>query len=269
MDNHQKINLLNWNDRALIHAKSTFYDVDSFRAGRQTLRDIELSELPDVAGKSLLHLQCHFGMDTLSWAKLGANVTGIDFSDKAIDLAINLSDELGLNARFVQSNVYDLPQVLDEKFDIVFTSYGVLCWLNDLQKWANVIQHFLKPGGVFLIVEEHPLMFILDEACEPSLVKIGYSYFSKEVLSFNDGHSYTGPEDKVENSLNYQWTHTLEEIISAVLKSGLQIQSFHEYPLVGYQKFNWLVQDGNGWWRLPPECKIDIPLLFSLKARKT
>ena len=132
--------------------------MDGFKAGRITLNDVEREEVGPVSGKSLLHLQCHFGMDTMSWARLGAEATGVDFSDAAIDLARSLNDELGLSARFLCSNVYDLPGALDEQFDIVFTSHGVLCWLPDLDGWAGVIDNHLKPGGLFYIIDGHPFM---------------------------------------------------------------------------------------------------------------
>ena len=158
MDKQLQVNRRNWNERTPVHAASDFYDVEGFKAGRITLRDLERREVGEVSGKTLLHLQCHFGLDTMSWARLGAKPTGVDFSDAAIDLARSLNDELGLGVRFIHSNIYDLPGVLDEQFDIVFTSYGVLCWLPDLDDWARVASNHLKPGGVFYIAEFHPLM---------------------------------------------------------------------------------------------------------------
>jgi ubiquinone/menaquinone biosynthesis C-methylase UbiE len=199
---------------------------------------------------------------------LGAKVTGVDFSDKAIALAKKLSDELNISAKFVQSDIYELSNVLNDKFDIVFTSYGVLCWLDDLQGWANTIHHFLKPGGMFLIVEEHPLSCLFEDASEPSLLKVGYSYFNKEAMRFSEEHTYTDSTSKIENTENYQWIHTLEEIISSLIKAGLQIQSFKEYAVLPYRRFPWMVQDSNDWWVLPPECKHTVPLLFSLKAKR-
>ena len=155
MDNidYFNINKSLWNGKTAIHVKSDFYDVESFKKGKSSLNFIELEALGDVKGKSILHLQCHFGLDTLSWARLGANVTGVDFSDKAIDYARSLNSELGLNAKFILSNVYDLKNNLDEKFDIVFTSYGTIGRLPDLNRWADVVSHFLKPGGTFFMVE--------------------------------------------------------------------------------------------------------------------
>ena len=158
MDHRIEANRKNWNERTPAHASSEFYDVAGFRNGRITLTDIERTEVGSVEGKSLLHLQCHFGMDTMSWARLGAEATGIDISDAAIDLAKALNDELQLNTRFICSNIYDLPDVLDEEFDIVYTAMGVLCWLPDLSKWANIIARFLKPNGVFLHLGWSPIL---------------------------------------------------------------------------------------------------------------
>ena len=150
---YMESNRRSWNERTPVHARSDFYGIERFKAGATSLLSVELEEMGDVQGKSLLHLQCHFGMDTLSWARLGANVTGADFSDEAIDLARSLSGELGIEAEFVLSNVYSLPDVLEAQYDIVFTSYGVLVWLPDLKPWAEVVAHFLRPGGFFYIVD--------------------------------------------------------------------------------------------------------------------
>ena len=142
------------------------YNVEGFKAGRITLNDIEIEEIGAVEGKSLLHLQCHFGMDTMSWARLGAEATGVDLSDASIDLANELNAELGLGTRFIRSNVYDLPDVLDGEFDIVYTSLGALCWLPDLTRWGQVIARFLKPGGTFYVRDEHPAGRIFDDCNE-------------------------------------------------------------------------------------------------------
>ena len=147
LDEQLQVNRANWNERTPVHAASEMYDVEGFKAGRITLHDVERREMGDVSGKTLLHLQCHFGMDTMSWARLGAVPTGVDLSDAAIDLARSLSGELNLDVRFIHSNIYDLPDVLDEQFDIVFTSYGALCWLPDLDEWASVVANHLKPGA--------------------------------------------------------------------------------------------------------------------------
>src|SRR5947209_740824 len=165
MDEYMATNRKLWDAWTKIHLDSEFYDVASFRNGERPIRirDYEREEIGEVAGRSLLHLQCHFGLDTLSWARLGAEVTGADFSGRAIELARSLAGELGLPARFVHSDVYSLPANLQGEFDIVFTSYGVLYWLPDLSRWAEVVAHFLKPGGVFYVVEYHPFSQVFDD----------------------------------------------------------------------------------------------------------
>jgi len=149
-------NKARWNELVGLHAKSEEYDLEGFIAGRNSLHRVELDILGDIAGKSLLHLQCHFGLDTLSWARLGAKVTGVDFSESAIELARQIAARIGVDAEFICSNVYDLPEVHEGEYDIVFTSVGVLCWLQDIRGWGRIIARYLKPGGVFLLVESHP-----------------------------------------------------------------------------------------------------------------
>ena len=175
MDEFLKSNKELWNAWTRMHVKSKFYDVEGFKAGRSSLDKIEL-ELGEVRGKSLLHLQCHFGMTTLSWARVGARGTGADFSDEAIREANELAISTGLKANFVCSNIYDLPNALSGQFDFVFTSHGVLGWLPDLNAWGQVIAHFLKPGGTFYVVEAHPTAYIFDEE-NPSDLLVRYSYF--------------------------------------------------------------------------------------------
>src|SRR5918992_1340625 len=152
-----------WDEWTEIHVGSDFYDVAGFKAGRINPRDYEIDEVGDVLGKKLLHLQCHFGIDTLSWARLGAIPTGVDYSERAVALARSVAGELGLDARFVLSNVYDLPGVLDERFEVVYTSRGVIGWLPDLDRWAQVIAHLLEPGGIFYMTEGHPILWTLDD----------------------------------------------------------------------------------------------------------
>lgn len=267
MSELKRSNIRFWNELTAIHEKSSFYDVNSFLRGKQTIREVELMLLGDVRDKSLLHLQCHFGMDTLSWARAGARVTGVDFSDKAIDLANELKEKVNLEARFIRSDVYDLPNVLQEQFDIVVTTYGVLCWLQDLNHWASVIARFLKPGGTFVIVEEHPLAYILDDKCQPTDLRIAYSYFDNTTLALEAQNSYADSSAKVAEPVHYEWTHTMEEIVSSLCAGGLQIESLREYPVCMYQKFEWMIQGEDGWWR-GPESQVPIPLLFSIKASK-
>lgn len=266
MDEHIIENRELWNELTPIHERSEFYDVEGFKNGRSMLYPIELEEMGDVSGKSLLHLQCHFGMDTLSWARLGAKVTGVDFSDKAIDLACSLSKELGIEADFVCSDIYKLSDVLDEKFDIVYTSAGVLCWLPDLKRWAEIISYFLKPGGFFYILEGHPFSCVFDASPDATELKVKYSYFhTPEPSKWEPEGDYADPDAVVTHG-SYEWTHSLGDIINALISSGLKIEFLHEFPVIFFKWLSFMEQDDDRRWRIKGD---KIPLTFSLRATKT
>lgn len=257
-----------WDEWTAIHERSSFYDVEGFRAGKITLRSIERDELRDVSGKTLLHLQCHFGLDTLSWVRLGAIVTGVDFSPWAIARAEALSEELGIPARFVCTDVYDLPRVLSGEFDIVFTSYGVLCWLPDLSRWGQVIAQFLRPGGAFYMVEEHPFANVFGDDERAADLHVTYPYFhSAEPLVCETHGSYADRTAAVSQPVSYQWVHSLGGVVNALRRSGLVVEFIHEFPFCTYQKFPFMERGSDGWWRLKSHSN-SIPLLFSLQARK-
>jgi SAM-dependent methyltransferase len=256
-----------WDEVTPIHERSEFYDVAGFKAGRNTLKSIEVEEVGDVNGKSLLHLQCHFGMDTMSWARLGARVVGVDFSEEAIALARSLSAELGIDAAFICSNIYALPEVLADKFDIVFTSYGVLPWLPDVNKWAEVIAHFLKPGGTFYIVEGHPFTVVFDNESDTKELRVSYPYFHSAQPARWDADGTYADKSAMVTHPTYEWTHSLGDIINALIAAGLKIEFLHEFPFGCYAHFPFMVQGDDGWWRLK-DGDGTIPLLFSLKATK-
>lgn len=261
-------NRAHWDELVPIHARSPFYDLAGFKAGKSSLHSVELAELGDVAGQSLLHLQCHFGLDTLSWARLGARVTGVDFSPAAVELASALSTELGIPARFVCANIYDLPQALRDTFDIVFTSYGVLCWLPDLERWAQVVAHFLRPGGTFYIVEFHPLSWIFDESPDANDLRVVYPYFhSPQPLEWAAAGSYADPQARLEHRTTYEWAHSLGDIVNGLIGAGLEIEFLHEFPYTAYAAFPFLEEGADGWWRLPAQFPA-IPLMFSIRARR-
>lgn len=230
---------------------------------------IEVGELGDVSGKSLLHLQCHFGLDTMSWARRGASVTGVDFSPEAIRLARLLAAELNLDAKFVESNIYDLPNAIDEKFDVVFTSYGVLGWLPDINGWAEVVSQFLKPGGTFYIVEFHPFANVFDDNKDVTDLRVHYSYFHKDepmIFEPQGQGSYASGSAKVTTT-EYSWHHTIGDIVSALVSSGLRIKFLHEFPKTVYKQLPFAEKHDDGFWRLKGH-EDDIPLIFSLKATK-
>jgi SAM-dependent methyltransferase len=267
MDAYLKANQETWDTWTRYHIKSKFYDVERFKAEGKALHPITLAGPGDVTGKSLLHLQCHFGIDTISWAYRGAIVTGIDFSEEAIKAARALSQELGIQATFIHSDLYDLPQNLTGQFDVVFTSHGVLGWLPDLEGWARVIAHFLKPGGIFYIVEGHPFALLFDERQKDAELRLGYRYFQgSEPLREEENGSYAVPDAPIR-SITYQWIHPMADIIGSLIRAELRIDSFEEYPFVAWAMFPWMERREDGFWQLSPG-KESIPLMFSLKARK-
>lgn len=267
MQDYMNANRDLWNEITPIHARSAFYDVEGFKQGRNTLMSIEREELGDVSGKSLLHLQCHFGMDTLSWARLGASVTGIDFSEEAIALAQTLSQEVDIPARFIQTNIYDLPDVLDEQFDIVFTSYGALIWLPDLTRWGQLIARYLKPDGTFYIAEGHPFMHIFDMERDTATYQVTVPYFQgADPLKYEGDGDYADPNARVTHA-SYEWNHSLGEIVSALTGAGLRIEFLHEFPVCAWQAFPFLEKGGDGWWRVK-DGMISIPMTFTIKAIK-
>ncbi|MBN2379531.1 methyltransferase domain-containing protein [candidate division WOR-3 bacterium] len=266
MDEKVKANMLHWDDMVEPHVRSEFYDVEGFKKGRNTLDKITLEGVGDVKGKTLLHLQCHFGLDTLSFARLGATVTGIDFSPKAIKYARALAAELGIPATFVRSDVYDLPGQLSGQFDIVFTSQGVLCWLPDLKRWAQVIAHFLKPGGFFFILESHPVAHIFDNDNPKDLI-IRYSYFLTEPMRFEGETSYAVSHIETQNPVTYEWMHPFSEIVNSLVSAGLIVEHIREYPFIFDKRFSFLEKSQDGFWRLP-DGREDVPLTFTLRAVK-
>lgn len=267
MNVYLKANRKLWNRLTDVNAQSRFYDVEGFRQGKSSLKSIELDEVGDVNGKQLLHLQCHFGMDTLSWRRLGAEVTGVDFSPTAIALAHELSREVGLDASFIEADIYNLPAVLDAQFDIVFASYGVLCWLPDLPAWAKVAAHFLKPGGVFHLIDAHPINNVFENERETTALDVRFSYFYEEVPRRGEGgEAYADRNEKVEK-VSFQWTHGLGDIVNALIQAGLVIEHLNEFPFCFYDHYPFLKLSPDGWYRFKDGVQ-SIPLTFSIKACK-
>jgi SAM-dependent methyltransferase len=264
MDERLKTNLAKWNAVVPVHARSQMYDVTGFKAGRISLDQLELAEVGDVRGKSLLHLQCHFGLDTMSWARLGAEVTGLDFSDEAIKLARSLSDELKISAHFICADIYDAESVINETFDVVFSSYGAITWLPDLRRWAQIVAHTLKPGGFFYIADLHPFASIFNNEDDASSLAIQYPYFHQEMILSSGGQDYANPSYKNEH-VNAEWIHTVDSILSSLIGAGLQIEFFHEHSSCPWQLFPFCEPAGPGAWCIKGNL---IPLIFSLRARK-
>jgi SAM-dependent methyltransferase len=269
MKEYINTNKKRWEELAELHFKSEFYGVETFKKGGISISELEINEVGDVRGKKLLHLQCHFGKDTLSWARLGARVTGVDFSSRAIELAQQLSTEIGIEAIFIQSDIYALDRTSLEpsSFDIVFTSNGAIYWLPDLKSWAQYISHYLKPNGFFYILDSHPTGNIFNDECEDDLI-IRYPYFHLEKpLEFDEEGSYADEEAKLTNKKEYGWVHDMGSIVNSIIDAGLRIEFLHEYPFVAWKMFPFLEQKEDDWWHLPEKFQR-IPLTFSIKASK-
>jgi SAM-dependent methyltransferase len=268
MNEYFDANRRHWDEVVPIHVASEMYCVDAFRAGQSKLKPVELAEMGDVRGKTLLHMQCHFGLDTLSWAREGATVTGIDFSEPAIEQARALAEECGIDARFLVSNVYDLPDNLSGEFDIVFTSYGALCWLPDLTRWAQIAAHFVRPGGTFYVVEFHQMAGVFDDAPGVDDLVVRYPYFpTGEPLRWEDLGTYTDRNAPVKNNVTYDWPHPPSEVLTALIDAGLRIDFFHEFPHTTYSYLPFVEPAEDGMYRLTKHDGC-IPMVYSIRATK-
>ena len=264
MEKYYETNKARWNELVDIHASSQEYDLEGFIAGKNSLHQPELDILGDVKGKSLLHLQCHFGLDTISWARLGADVTGVDFSETAIELARQIAERVGVDAEFICSNIYDLPKILDNQFDIVFTSIGVLCWLQDIDEWGRIVARYLKPNGRFLLVESHPIMWIFDDDTDE--LKIKYSYWhNEEPMSWDVANTYADEDAKLTNRRSYEWQHTVSDILNSLIRAGLRLMEVKEYPHLPWKYVKRAEKDLDGNWRIPGD---PLPQMWSIEAVK-
>jgi SAM-dependent methyltransferase len=260
MEEFLKANQQMWNQRTDIHIDSDFYDVPSFLEGRSSLNSIELDLLGDVKGKKVLHLQCHFGQDTLSLARMGAKATGIDLSDRAIAKARELNQKMGLDAEFVCCNVLDIDQHLTDQYDIIFTSYGTIGWIPELDRWGQLVAQFLAPGGQFLIVEFHPVVWMLNSG----MTFFEYSYFNKEMIEETEGTYTDGAGDFEAKS--YSWNHPLSDVFKALLDAGLTISHFSEYDYSPYDCFEKTVKAAQGYQIQGLEGLM--PMVYALGATK-
>jgi SAM-dependent methyltransferase len=262
-DNYFKTNKETWNKKVAVHAKSEMYAMESFKKGKSSLMKYELNGLQDVTGKSLLHLQCHFGQDTLSWARMGAKVTGIDLSDEAIKLAKSLNEELNLEATFHCCNVFDVNDHVTDTFDIVYTSYGVIGWLNDLKKWAEIIASRLNDGGTFYMVEFHPIVWMFDYLQTPPTLR--YAYHQDEVIYEEYEGTYAEDGKTKMTSKEYAWNHGFSEVINALIGAGLTIEYLNEHDASPYDVLPNLVKNKEGLYET--ETKL-YPMIYELKATK-
>lgn len=256
------INRSSWNNKTDVHVVSDFYDMEGFRKGNISLNPIELELLGDIQGKKILHLQCHFGQDSISLSRLCAEVVGVDLSDKAIDHARKIASELNSTAEFICCDVYNLPQQLDREFDIVFTSYGTIGWLPDLDQWAKVISRFLKPGGTFVFAEFHPFVWMFDNQFE----KIAYNYFNSGPIIETESGTYA--DRNVEITQEYVcWNHSLSEVMNSLIQNGLEIKVFNEYDYSPYNCFNKTIEIAPKKFRIEDLGDM-IPMVYAIKAIK-
>ena len=264
-DEWREANRANWDERVPIHATGEFYDVAGFKAGQERLRPFEISEVGDVRGKDLLHLQCHFGIDSISWARRGARVAGLDFSAPAIREARRLAAEIGVEAEFVQSDVYDAPGALGGRdFDVVYTGLGAINWLPDIRRWAGVVAALVRPGGFLYLSEFHPFSFVFGDED----LSVAHDYFrSEEPYVWDEPGTYADFDAETIHNRTYEWNHPLGEVVSAVIEAGLTLEFLHEHDYTLFPRWPFLEKTGFDTYRLP-EGTPKLPLMYSLRARK-
>ncbi len=267
MDEFREANLANWDERVAGHIVG--YEVQRYIDDPQHLSDVvtfDLERLGDLSGKKVIHLQCHIGTDTLSLARLGAEVTGIDFSPQAVAAARSMFEAAGTPGRFIESELYDSPGALDEKFDIVYTGVGALTWLSDIDGWAGVVDHFLRPGGRLFMTEGHPMAGALDQDREDRLLVVDLPYFEGRMSTWHDeDRSYLG-DATLTNTTIHDWNHGLGEIFTALLDRGFVIKSFVEHDSLFWQMHSWMELGEDGRYRFPEEVRDQVPLMYTLVA---
>lgn len=250
-----------WNQKAALHIKADFYDQASFEQGRNSLQAFELELLGEVTNTKILHVQCHFGQDSLSLTRMGAQVTGVDFSEQAISTAKALSQRLQLPAQFVCCNVLDMEQHLEEKFELVFASYGIYGWFPDFRAWARQAAQRLAPGGRLILVDFHPTVWMFDN----NFTHFKYSYFNKELIEEIETSTYTGQAQKALSC--YSWNHSLAAIFTAFLEAGLIIKQFKEYDYSPYPCFSKVVSRPEGGYYIEG-LEGKLPMVFGLELVK-
>jgi 2-polyprenyl-3-methyl-5-hydroxy-6-metoxy-1,4-benzoquinol methylase len=261
----ERANQAHWDEIAPIHLRS--YGVDGLLSGISRIDAIQKREFYPILGKSIIHLQCHIGTDTLSLAIDGAKVTGVDFSAQSIAIARQLATKTGLSAEFLEANILDLKNMVSTKYDIVYTSKGVLGWISDIQRWAETVSSLLKDGGIFYIMEIHPAAYMFDDTKEGDL-QIKYSYFHQsEPLHFDDDHPDYSDRSYIPKNKTYEWMWSLSDIMNALIRNGLRIELMNEHDRSFYPALPGMIETGDGWWTLKRYQGM-IPLTFSLLARK-
>ena len=256
-----------WDAKTPLHVTSAEYDVAGFKAGETRLSAHEIEDLGDVSGKDLIHLQCHFGLDTLSWARLGARTVGLDFSDPAVRAARKLAQEIGVAAEFVLSDVYDAPAAVGHRtFDIVYTGVGALCWLPDMDRWARIVFDLMKPGGQLYLFEFHPVKFIFDPAVTSEPV-IRDDYFTPAEGCPDGGGTYADASIPADAHPTVQWSHPLGEVVTALVRAGLRIDSLRELDRSVLREFDFMELAEDGMYRMPTG-RPSLPLMYVLRAHR-
>lgn len=260
--NYIALNKNAWNNKTEVHIASDFYDMKGFLEGKSTLNSIELELLGAISNKKILHLQCHFGQDTMTFARMGAQATGIDFSEKAIEKATEFSKQLNLDTTFICCDIYEAPKYLKDQFDIVFTSYGTIGWLPDLDKWAKVVSQFLKPGGQFIMADFHPVVWMYDN----DFKEVFYSYFNIEPIVEDETGTYADRYSEIE-AKTITWNHPISETLNALITNGIELNSFNEYDYSPYNCFNNTEEFEPNKFRIKT-FENKIPLVYSIKGTK-
>jgi SAM-dependent methyltransferase len=269
MTDHFAINRRNWDERAAIHARDATgdYVLDRFRAGADVLHAIEAAELGDISGKRVLHLQCHIGLDTLCLARRGAAVTGLDFSGAALAIARRLADETGLEADFVEGTVDQAPRLSPGPFDLVYTTWGTICWLPDVKAWAKVIASVLAPGGELYFADAHPGFNVLEEVAGNYVPTYDFQTPSDRPLHFANETTYTGDPTVMSHQATREWIHSLSAVLGGLIDAGLAITMFREHEVLPWRALPSLVPASDRMWRLP-DGMPRIALSYSVRAKK-
>ena len=262
---YRALNQKYWDARTAVHLSSEFYDVPSFLAGRCSLPTIDQELLGDVSGKRLLHLQCHFGMDTISLARMDADVTGIDFSAASIETARHLAEQAGVQAKFIQSDVYQTASVVNGAFDVVYTSWGALVWLADLLPWVAMVDRVTTAGSRVVIIEFHPVVYMLNDAG----LDLEYAYFNDGIgyRELSDG-TYTDGDEHTHAMETVTYSHSFAEKVQPMLDAGFQLRTLDEYDFSPYGCFQNMVEDQPGQW-INRKFGRNIPYVLALEFVKS
>ena len=268
IDEPRAENRANWDDRVAGHIDG--YRMDRYLTDPRHMSDIVMFDkdrLGELEGKKVLHLQCHIGSDTITLARMGATVTGIDFAPSAIAACRDLFAKTNTPGTFIESELYDAPNHLDEKFDMVYTGVGAINWLPDIDGWAGVVDHFVAPGGRLFMTEGHPVAWALDQDREDRLLVLDFPYFEGRMQTWDEATSYLGDATLTHTRSN-EWNHSLGEIFTALLDRGFIIKLFEEHQVLPWRMHAWMEESGDGWFRFPGDVSDQVPLMYTLIAEK-